>query len=232
MGYGLRVKNDSLEIQIDGVYRNFAYSSQDLSETIDNNADAAGDWFEKKAFTSTSLEPIVIVQPNTDHFICVDALSMSGSSYVGVYFVTEYGESTTIAYRIYKAIPTIVGAGYGIRIYDAAGYPVFDSGHRYLKIVSISAINLANPTYASNPYTNISHAAISNPYYFLTQRGWYVNSTSVPSVMNHFKKIGIKKLTSTSVRVGWFNFYQIVTAMAMTQEGYNPSMKLVVCENT
>nr|MBC8360950.1 hypothetical protein [Candidatus Desulfatibia profunda] len=247
--YGLIVKNLSEEIQIDSIYRNLSLSQSGASETISNNWNeldpAAGDYWTRIALTSSALPPLVLLRPDTDNFVAVMAFVQSGSNYVNVDIITEYDNGpTTIDWQCYRQNLSGSGINYGILVYNSAGALCFDSGLQYFKIHSIHSISLdtppvlpgALPTPSYGDYEDISHAGISNPYYILSPGSQWMHATTgeppyVPSTAMLWK-IGVKKLTSTSVRVGWFAylFDQSDSIADTVNAGYNPTMKLIVCE--
>ena len=115
---------------------------------------------------------------------------------------------------------------------------VFDSGKSYFKIHAVESITLANPdpNNLPYPYVDIVHADISDPFYILSPGSCYVATTSIlpekgTSLISYFV-IGMKKLSATSIRIGWFTDYtqSIGTTDPITPGGWNPTQKLIICK--
>lgn len=237
--YGLLVKNNSGGIQIDSKYRNLSLDQSGTSETISNNNTSEG-VYTRIALTASSLIPIVLVKPNTDYFVCVRNYYKSGANYAGVDLVTEQSKSTTIDWGSYRENRTASGETYGLKVFNSSGDLCFDSGKNYFKIFSVHSISLSAPSgFLSHlgPYTDITHSGISNPYYLLSPSSFWIMTAPTgrptpPRGFHRYLLIGMKKLSSTSVRVGWFTFGWLGLGFApgANSEGNNPAMKLLVCK--
>jgi hypothetical protein len=101
----------------------------------------------------------------------------------------------------------------------------------------IKSITLDDPPtgYASGDYQDVTHTGISDPYYILTPSSYWLRgeyNPAPPSITSFaLWMIGIKKLSSTSVRVGWFCFGSYgIGGDVHENAGNNPTMKLLVCE--
>lgn len=223
--YGLIVKNNNEEIQIDSTYRNLSLDQSDTS-TISAAT--------KIAITASLLVPLCLVRPNTDRFIAVRSYSKTGSNFDGINILTEYDQSTSIGWQVYRENRTASGENYGLLVYNSSGELCFDSGKNYFKIFSVHTITLTGGPYgALGDYEDISHAGISNPYYILSPSSYWVVAVQGAPGRLYVSSIGIKKLTSTSVRVGWFSWINVATPYPgpgdPIAEGLNPTMKLIVC---
>lgn len=237
MAYGIRIKNSSGEIQIDGDYRNLEYKQGGTGATISHGG-TGYTYATTIGLTAGPLVPLVLIRPGTSRFVTLLSYDKSGSDYNGFKMTTESGQSDTIDWKCFRETTTN-STGYGMRIFNSSGDAVFHSASEYLKILQVNSISLGNPSFSSWPYTDITHSSYSNPYYILTPIGkWitdYVGPTPpIPPGMYHFygMVIGIKKLSSTSVRVGWFNLanYNIPGAPSGTNTGWNPTVQLIVCQ--
>lgn len=238
MTYGIRIKNSSGEIQIDGEYRNLAFTEDDSDVAISND-NTDGGHATSIAITSNSLVPLILMRPDTDQFVTIITYLKSNGNYTNFKVTTSFSQSTKIDWRCYRQTVT-VSSGYGLRIKDALGAAVFHSFDNHFKIYSIHDIDLAAPDFESFPYEDISHPDISDPYYILTPVGLWVTDWAgpfPPSPPGYFRwelcKIGIKKLSSTSVRVGWFAFGALAipgSPPGGVNEGWNPTAKLIVCK--
>ena len=230
MTYGIRIKNQNNQIQIDGEYRNLEFTEGGNGISISNN----GNWYTNIALTSSPLIPLILYQPATDYFSVIESIEKTGANYKYFDVVTEDKQTTQINWKNYRQSNT-PASGYGMRIKDAAGNLIYHSLSSYFKIIQLNTINLAAPSLASKPSTDISHSSIVNPFYILTPTGHYYTDydESPPGTYNfHRCKIGLKKIDATSVRVGWFNFHtsSIPGVPSGVPEGFNPTCKLIICQ--
>jgi len=234
--YGLKVKNNSGETQIDSTYRNLSLDESGSGVSISNDNTADG-FYTRITLTSSTLVPLVLIRPNTDDFVTVKSYYKSGSNFAGVDIVTMQQQSTTIDWKSYRENRVVSGDNYGLLVHNSSGDLCFDSGKDYFKIHSVHSITLANPTDQEQdlgPYEDITHAAISDPYYILSPASYWLKYDA-PAQTSDIRAwlIGMKKLTSTSVRIGWFaHFGGVSPEDNDVSEGYNPTMKLIVCDTT
>lgn len=232
--YGLLVKNNNSEIQIDSTYRNLSLDESDTGITITNNNNVSS-YYTRIALTGSSLVPIILIRPNTDDFVVIGAYHKTGANFDGVDMVTMQNQSTVIDWKSYRENRVTSGENYGLLVYNSSGDLCFDSGKNYFKIHSVHSITLANPTDREQdlgPYEDITHAAISNPYYILSPSSFWLLADAPPQISPlRAYLMGIKKLTSTSVRVGWFARFTHESPVDYTiNDGNNPTMKLIVCD--
>ena len=220
--YGLKVITPSDEIQIDSLYRNIC-KDQEGTNTITNTAIPV---------TSSPLPPLILVRPGADFFVAVRDYEKTGNDYTAFEVVTEYNQSTIIDWKCCRETPNISGETYGLRVYNPGGNLVFDSGKRYFKIRSVSTFNVENPsTPTTFPYVDISHPDISDPFYILAPGSFCILTDVRPEgYWAYYDMIGFKKLSATSVRVGWFPLGSEQTPELVDSDIYNPQQKLTVCE--
>lgn len=200
--------------------------------TITNNRVSPG--VTNIDITDDARIPLILFRPGTSRFACITDYVQSGSAYSSFNMQVDYNTSDVIDWRCYRQMVTNP-SGYGLRVKDSSGNIVFHSYNSFFKIKSVNSVNLSAPSYNSFPYSDITHNGDSDPYYILTDCGfWVTNAVETQPGMWTFMlcRIGIKKLSSTSVRVGWFPFAVLVIpgAPSGTNTGYNPTIKLVVCE--
>lgn len=234
--YGIIVKNNSLETLIDSTYRNLSLDESGSSVSISNDNTSGGS-YTRVSITASSLVPLVLTRPSTDYFVAIRNYYKSGSNFAGIDFVTERSQTTSIDWRSYRENRTASGVGYGLLVYNSSGDLCFDSGKSYFKIGSITtSISLSSPPagYTGGAYMDITHSGFSNPYYILSPSSYWLRGEYNPyiGVTNiALWLIGIKKLSSTSVRVGWFCFGSYgIRGDVHSNAGNNPSMTLVVCD--
>lgn len=225
LDYGIRVKNDAGNIQIDGTYRNISYME---------GGSGAGSGVTN--ITSGPLVPFILIKPSTSGFMSPFYFQKTGDNYDGFGLVPELSQTPTVDWKCYRESNSAL-TGYGIRVKDASGNQVFHSALRYLKIYSIENVEVSAPTYASQgySYSTVSHAGISDPYYLIKPLGrWYTDSMEVspPGYYSWYWCLqGIKKVNSTSSYVGWFPFFKptIPGPPSGVPYGWNPTIKVVIC---
>jgi len=227
--YGLKVVTPNSEIQIDSLYRNLC-RDQTGTNTITNGG--TGDtYFTEISITSLSLSPLILVQPGTDFFTAVQSYNKTADNYTAFRMITEYNQSTTINWECCRETPTLSGETYGLRIYNPGGNLVFDSGKRYFKVRSVHTFSVENPSGTVYPYVDISHPDTSNPFYILTPGSFFFRCwETAQGYRVAIGMIGLKKLSATSVRVGWFRVGTYIFESLLDSGVYNPQQKLIVCE--
>jgi len=239
MAYGLKTKNNNGAIQIDSTYRNLSLDESGAGITVTNDNGSPTYYTTLITIASSPLVPLMLIRPNTDRFLSVRSYQQTGNNFSGINLMTEASLSgsisTTIDWKNYRENRTASGESYGLLVYNDSGKLCFDSGKSYFKIHSVSTINLGVPSVTTGPYIDITHSGISNPFYILTPSSFYVTprpiSTIPPRVFQQYNwTVGVKKLTSTSVRVGWFTYFTVLLGGGFVAEGYNPTLKLLVCE--
>lgn len=236
--YGLLLKNDSQEIQIDSTYKNLSLDNSGSGTTISNDNTGTGH-YTRISINSSPLLPLMLIRPNTDDFVSVKNYYKSGDDFAGVDLVTKYSETTTIDWKSYRENRTASGVSYGLLVYNPEGGLCFDSGKDYFKIFSVhTGISLDSPPggfVLDGDYTDITHSGISDPFYVLSPSSNWVSIAynEVQDVTFSMRwMVGLKKLSSTSVRVGWFRYTRSsgVSGYYPFYEGNNPTFKLVVCD--
>lgn len=210
MGYGLKVKNTAGNIIIDGVYRNFAFYESG-SATASWVADGGWTKAELKLVSFASIPdtkiPLIGIQPATNKFINLLGYHKTESNWDGFYICTGVAndgnwEDCTINYKVFVAGLTAAPGVYGIRVYNDINQIVFDSNRKYFSIGEVHSITLNSPVYEAYTkyYEDIIHSSYSDPYYAFSPSGYH-HGTAMDNAW--IFRIGLKKLSSTSVRVGW-----------------------------
>lgn len=215
MGYGIIIKNSNNEIQIDGQYRNYCFEQEGTAAFTSSAV---------VSITSSPLIPLILIRPELNKWGRAFKYAKDADNFVSFGICTEEDVAASIDWKSYRETPNASGETYGLRIYNDSGLLVFDSGKSYFKIMQINDITL---TADGTSYTDISHPAVSNPFYLLTNWNLYIAYAGpTPYVHSFIYYIGVKPLTSTSVRVGWFYCGAIPAQVNQTQ---NPSFKLITC---
>lgn len=113
--------------------------------------------------------------------------------------------SATFDYATYSLDLLSNVSGYGLATYDEDGNVTYWSGNRYLKICDIVTVDPDGTELGSSPddYVDISHS-VTSPYYLPL-----VGRMCIPTMLGSLwgavhLNLGLKALSSTSVRVGWF----------------------------
>lgn len=231
--YGLLIKNVSGGIQIDSKSRNLSLDQSGSGVTISNNNTTDG-YYTRINITASPLVPLVLIRPSTDDFAGIRSYYKSGSNFAGIDATTMQNQNTLIDLKTYRENITPSAETHGLRVYNSGGNLCFDSGKSYFKIFSVHTINLAAPSNAYSdlgPYTDIIHSGISNPFYILSPNSFWVLAEP-PAYAGPLRMymIGMKKLTATSVRIGWFACINCLhTYTTPLSGGNNPTMKLIVC---
>ena len=215
--YGLITKNEYGGTQIDSTFQNFVLQESKNVTLNFNHGDPPYDIYEVLVSIPSSLiPPLIAIEPKSlNHYVSILGYTMQGNAYNGMYITTEYvygRHSINFNYIVARSISSTSNESYGMVVYNSNGDICFHSGYKYLKILSVHNITLPIPTPYNGyyPYTDIHHSGIYNPYYILTPN-WAGSSTieilnpqpPSTSIMAHLS-VGLKKLTSESVRVGSF----------------------------
>lgn len=214
--YGLITKNEYGGTQIDSIFQNFVLQESKNVTLNFNHGDPPYNIYEVLvSIPSSSIPPLIAIEPSLNHYVSILGYTMQGNAYNGMYITTEYvygRHSINFNYIVARSISSTSNESYGMVVYNSNGDICFHSGYKYLKILSVHNITLPIPTPYNGyyPYTDIHHSGIYNPYYILTPN-WAGSSTielldprpPSTSIMAHLS-VGLKKLTSESVRVGSF----------------------------
>jgi hypothetical protein len=219
--YGLRVKTPIGEIQIDSLYRNLSLDQEGTS--LITNGNTATTYYTEIPISALSLPPLILIQPAINYFTVVHSYITSLGNYVAFRVVTEASSSTTINWKCCRETPAVSGESYGMRVYNPGGNLVFDSGKKYFKIKEVHTFNVVT-------YVDILHPNFLDPFYILNPGSFAFDCTVDPiSYIYVYSMIGLKKLTATSVRVGWFTFGGERSDVDALSSRYNPTQKLIVC---
>jgi hypothetical protein len=157
MASGVRILNTDRNLVIDDNFANYAFVSKHTLTFSSNNS--SGLW------TGGSAASAVLSLPNLDQPIAfargAQGWVLAASGKVGVNWVfhfsggTSLGTATTgstIEVFVFDRPRAITGAGFGLRTWDAQGRQVFDSRHKYMRVlgdtqltVGLGAIAVAVP---------------------------------------------------------------------------------------
>lgn len=241
--YGMEIKNVNSDVLVDSTYRNLSEDASGANALITNlnSGGTSVTWGTEMVIPTSPLIPVVVWKPSTSKFSTVLSYEKERinyedtENYDGFIVTTEaVPGSTTYDYIDWvccRENRTASDIAYGLLINNAKGAKVFDSGLSYLKIHSIidGSLSLPSPSPSGSqfgPYTDITHSSIENPYYFLTTNAnYYYRTTSVDPeywcYISHWT-IGLRKLSSTSVRMGWYSYKNALdtTTMCSSKTSY------------
>lgn len=233
MNYGIQLKSDKGYYNIDNksssfvkVYNNITGNfsgAWNLYYAYDSYTDSN---ITYKGISINLLDCLVAFQPITEDFISV---TLGGEDIKFNTTAQITNPAYRVKYKVFKPINTTINDLWlpsGDKIKDSfllkndRGEFIFSDIGEHLKIKEIRNITLTDDT--SN-YVDISHPNIKNPYYILISNGLIIE----PGVGNYFYTVGVKKLSDTSFRVGWFWTYKVFVA-SNTIDNEDPYQLLIL----
>ena len=215
--YGLLVKNNANEIQIDSLYKNFSlFGSGSLAISSGENT---------INFTDTAQTPIIGIRPTTTTFCVLKKLNKSGANYITATIEGQLDVSGTIQWLVFidgllNALPT-----YGLIVKNSSNEVVFSSNESYFKIKGIYS-----PSVSTGSYVNVTVNNADNNYFILYPYSYYIESEWVEEIQAYGTTVfcmGIKKISSTVVRVGSFDVWTGETLSDETDSDWYSSCKLI-----
>lgn len=231
MTYSLRSKDSSGKVVFDARYSNHVLDQSGTASCLRNDyTESHNPYRVVISLTARAIPPLIAWQPPTDRFGIfagyhkVDGLATG--QFDGAAFVS-WGDGSeavgaVIPWRSYVPFTPASDNTYGLRFFDENNQITFDSGHQnHLKIKEVFNVNVGN-NYSD--YVDVTHTTI-NPYYIFAPTGYLCVR---PGVMWAYGHMGLKKLSATSVRLGWSLIYFFESGGAVFIE--NPQYKLLVIE--
>lgn len=174
--FGGRFKGDAGLIQIDPSYRNFEVLASGIGAGT-----TAGFWSRVDVSFPACTEPPMLFLRTTNNvwgYVAFQNWNMTGGIFTGARLIV-WG---VINFSWFIACPAMGKSsdGWGMRVRDASGRIVFDTGKRYLKIIDALRVGVSNgyggmqmpagyPGY-------ISHAVTPEPYYCLGGSNGHIRS--------------------------------------------------------
>lgn len=224
MVYGLRIRNNNLEIQIDGQFLNYTFNGQAGSGSIRNDGS-----LNTITLTNPSLyPPIILLRPTGDVDRGVGVLDYvysagyyTGARIFGGRFKPASADYAYYDYRVYVANEAS-SENYGLRIRNAANEIVYDSGRSPFKILDVATLTVGN-TY--------SHGAYSNPFYIFSPWLSGVVGWGYPYMQGPVYRVvmGIAKQSSTSVKGDWIIEAQIGITNMSFESFQATNYTLILC---
>lgn len=242
--YGLITKNEYGNVQIDSMFQNFILQSSG-SVNIYNPILPLTETLSSVAIPASTAPPLIAIRPSSNCYTSMFGYGMTNGLYnsmkilIGNAPFTSLGGSisTTIDYIIGRTISSTPSGTYGMAVYNPNGEVCFHSSYKYLKILSVHNFIFPEPIPSGNyyPYVDVQHPGIYNPYYVLmpSWSGWGVEQLLIPPPRPQFRivymSLGLKKLSSESVRIGIFIYsYRTLPNTVITLFYENP-ISLLVC---
>lgn len=216
--YGLIVKNNDSEVQIDGTYKNytlFTSGSQAVTQTGSGTA-----------VTINTNSPVVASKVLTTYFHCISGSSSTSGTYVAAIIFYSEG-SQTLPWVSYTYAHTATLPTYGLIVKNAAGTVVFSSEDEWLKIIGVDSSSLA---YSVGGYTDVTVVDAVNNYFFLTDHSWEHTATYNGSDWDHIVySRGMKRINSTTIRVGVFPYsvFSLGSSAGIGNGSWNSTFQLL-----
>lgn len=152
MSFGLSVQNQNSDIVIDQDYMNHLILAS-------GSYTQAALGISEISFTACARPPLVFV--NSTARLALYGYKTTGGQFDKVQIIGD--AANTVNY--YIAAPGIGASSdsFGLRVFDASGNVVFDSGKDYLKVFDV--VGFTTPTDATE--ITVNHASLTTPYYCL-----------------------------------------------------------------
>ncbi len=193
--YGLRVLNASLDIQIDGSYRNNSlFKTKGVARSgSGNNLNAT--------FNTITTRPVISHKLLTATPLNLYRSYKSGSDYIGCSFVFPWGSAFTVDFQVFQQGIT-TNATYGLIVKNASGLSVFSSADKHFTIKGAYTATLGHGN--STASVDITVKDADNNYFLLDP---FVIKNEIPGnpaeTRHQFR--GMRKVDSTTVRI--INFF-------------------------
>lgn len=184
MSYGLEVQNSSGDLLIDGNFANFEIIAEGTSTHNGIGLTAYVDI----AFPPTSQPPLVFVRSTSYGLACATLLKNGSGLYSSARLYSS-APFSTFSFDWFVASPAGASSSsdtWGMRVYDAAGDVVFDSGRRYVQFRDVVEIDLGSLVFDTYGIAAITHASVADAYYCLPGLRAYIKSDAVEGPFTYF----------------------------------------------
>lgn len=194
MSFGIEIKNNDGDIVIDGKYQN---------HVIAESGSIIGTGLKTVSFGSSyapARQPLLFAR-NTAGYVGLLGWTFSGGNINGFDCAVKDGGPTDWKLAVTPGGPS--SETQGLRVFDAAGAVVFDSGLNYLKLIDALLLD-----YTGLPSGNVSHASGATPFYCLTSA--YSRAMRQNTAETSLDLIAaFKAVNGTTVARTWFGFRQV-----------------------
>jgi len=202
--YGLLIKNTGGGIQIDSTYKNYVVLAA-------GSGGLTVGWQKSVDITDTNKVPIVAVRPSSTEFACLYGFGKSGSDFITAKLASGANAHTIYWKEFVEGLSNSLPA-YGLVIYNSSGDVVFHSDDTPMIILGVDTGSYSyTPGSFVMEYDDVTVNDADNNYFLLHPvLPIYIESWSVsdvpPMYETAFYTRGIKKINSTTIRVGMFQF--------------------------
>lgn len=195
MAYGLKIKNDALDIQIDSTYPN--YSLWEHGESVSTVDQGTHHTATITFATATAQPPLIAIKPSSSDYCGALKYTTVGANYTGI---VVFSEDKVVTFDWMVFVPTVVksAAAYGLRVYDSSEDLVFDSGYGQLIILDV---DIVSPAY--NAVVTITHPSDANAYFIMAPWGLIQHWITTPGGGEFWAYVPMYKyLSATTVSFG------------------------------
>jgi len=223
MSYGFKMINTNGETVIDADYRNHSVFANGSIALANYSANAA-----QINFAARADYPILAVQPGP---VWVGGAWILNTKDKAGFYGSAFGAGS-----VNWALSDLDGAladvaTYGMRVFDAAGKPAFDSRKRYMKIRDV--VRVATPPWGTT-YT-VNHASVPNAYYILSAFGGLTGFYLPPGSPFGLDAatLMLRQINSSQIEFAW-KVHLYITHESNTepphQDTFPPFSTIIVCE--
>lgn len=188
MSYGLEVQNSSGDLVIDGAFANFEIIAEGSGTTHNGIGLTA---YVDITFPATAQPPLVFVR-STSYGLACATLIKDGSGLYSSARLYSSAPYNTFTFDWFVAAPAGSSESsdtWGMRVYDAGGHVVYDSGRRYVQFREVVEIDLGalDPgDFDIDGNVAITHASVADAYYCLPALRAFIAGDAVEGVFTFF----------------------------------------------
>jgi len=220
MGYGLKIHNAKNELQIDGDYVNYIYAEGADSQSIPSPSVPVLHTFG----VATPIPPVILIRPTGANGVCLVELRYTAPNYTG--FRIGGVANAVYDYRVFFAQKNISSDSYGLRVRNAKGESVYDTGYQPFTIVNVISATMG---------VQYSHGADDNKvWYILTPLQFAYNTTwpgpPAPPMPILGSASGVQRDNATQCTVNFFTIGKVGLAPAIGSGNTGTTSNLIVCE--
>ena len=208
--YGTLIYNKGSSVVIDSLYKNYSYQAHGTSNLLATPTEVI------QGITPNTNNVAVAWRPTTSGYSVMNGLRLTGGVVDGIRFYSEVNQTINYIYfteGLKDPIPD-----YGLVVYGEDGTSIiFSSGETsYFKILKSQIWNANIAVYGSCPspspppnYVDITVNDADNNYFFVMGRQYGFVSCGSTGVKHNFIT-GLKKINSTTIRIGFFEIWSQV----------------------
>ena len=210
MSWGLNIRNNNNEVQIDSGFRNFQIVAEGTTSTL---LGTGLNYTFTVSFAAQPNPPLFFYRanPTSNGYINgVSSLTMSrdgSNNYSSIRLRPSdiYGTQGSWTMDWFVAAPanTASGDAWGLQVFDGAGAKVFDSGARYMRIgtvvelpANVFTLNYLVNNSDVNGEITFNHASVSNGFYC-------VNGVRSFRDQGTFVEIYSRRISDTQLKIGF-----------------------------